>query len=284
MSPAKERIDVVRSAVFEVTVWPDQGGKIASLRAQNREWLIAGRRWSRVPASSTRFIDVEVSGWDEMLPTIDPCDYRGHHLADHGEAWSAPWQTDSAGPSFKSPSSGCELRRTIKASTDHIRVDYTLTAEAQTDVLWAAHPLFVAPPGTRVVLPTMVTSVLDITGQPTVVEWANEIGGIDSVPAGEYRKYVIPQEQPVGWAAIVHPGGIWLRFRWPVTEVPYLALYLDQQAYAPAPCIAIEPMMGWYDSLARAVENGTARSVDSQHSAHWWIEVDSGSDPDQLRD
>lgn len=262
---------------FEIDVWPSHGGKIASLRAAGREWLVPGRHWTRVPGPTTPFVDVEVSGWDEMFPTIDACLHAGLQVPDHGEAWRAEWLSEGDALTFVSTVSGCVLRRTIATDVRRVRIDYQLTGTAPTEFLWAAHPLFHAPPGTRIELPDDVRSVLDVTtGSPVVVPWTASAASIDSVSGATYRKCVLEAHQRVGWAAIVHPDGTWLRLKWPPLEVPYLALYLEREAFTKLPCIALEPMTGWFDSLAKAAANGTASSVDADHPVSWWIEADVG--------
>lgn len=91
--------------------------------------------------------------------------------------------------------------------------------------------------------------------------WTAELGSIDSVPHGAYRKYVLPCDARVGSASIVHPDGARLRFSWPTETVPYLAVYLERQAFTTQACIALEPMTGWYDDLSQAVAASSVAMV-----------------------
>jgi galactose mutarotase-like enzyme len=283
----------VRSDTYELEVWPDHGAKVASLRALDRQWLVPGQRWTSRPNSTSRFVDVAVSGWDEMIPTIDSCVVNGCEMADHGDAWRYPWiggddaDTDGTASSLEAPNQlslrftshrgDYELARTISCDEQRVRLDYALTARSPISVLWAAHPLFMAHRDSRIVVPAEVDEVLDISvpEAPMTVRWSAATSAVDSVPQHAYRKYVVPQLQRLSWAAIVHDDDSWLRLRWPSDLVPHLGLYLEQQAFSPMACIAIEPMTGWYDSLAQAIENGTALAAGTTAS-QWWLEIDVG--------
>ncbi len=42
------------------------------------------------------FVSQDMSGWDEMMPTISACRFRNITLPDHGEVWGIPWNIDKA--------------------------------------------------------------------------------------------------------------------------------------------------------------------------------------------
>ena len=106
-----------------VTV-PSMGAKIVSLydRQAQREWLLppSGRAFQPVGYGAS-FVDQDMSGWDEIFPTIDACNYpiegvyHGIALPDHGEVWSLPWQIESV------------TEDSISLSTVGIAVPYRLT-------------------------------------------------------------------------------------------------------------------------------------------------------------
>lgn len=268
-------VQTFESAAYAVEVWPDQGGTIARLHAGGADWLVPPVRWESTPHPAASFVDVPVGGWDEMLPTIDACVVDGVARRDHGDVWCIGWERAGDGLEAVSASSGCRLSRTITVDERGIRLDYALSAERATSVLWAAHPLFAAPAGTRVMLPAGVDRALDVANGE-LVDWPVDGVPIDDVPDGAWRKYVLAPQQRVDRAAIVRPDGVWLRLRWAGSVIEHLAVYLDGVAFVPERCIAIEPMAGWYDSLTRAIESGTALRVAAGESIRWWIEVDAG--------
>lgn len=86
---------------------PDVGAKMVSLMdtEHDYEWLVdSGDRPLRPVEYGATFTDQDMSGWDEMFPTITQCRYPGggRHagvsLPDHGEVWCLRWtatRTDS---------------------------------------------------------------------------------------------------------------------------------------------------------------------------------------------
>ena len=82
---------ILRSAVLEVVVVPDLGAKVVSLKN-----LCTGREWMYHPNNihnlfqnkpNDDFAKSPLVGWDECLPTIAPCTWRGRSLPDHGEKY-----------------------------------------------------------------------------------------------------------------------------------------------------------------------------------------------------
>ncbi|MEA2393476.1 MAG: hypothetical protein QOJ82_1367, partial [Solirubrobacteraceae bacterium] len=87
-----------------VAIAPRLGGKITSLRAQGHEWLtpaVPGALRQYPPG--TAFAHADMSGWDEMLPTIIACEDPTRPdsevaLPDHGDLWDRPWEIVERGP------------------------------------------------------------------------------------------------------------------------------------------------------------------------------------------
>ena len=86
--------------VLRLVTVPGMGAKIVSLydKRHGREWLVppTERLFGPVPYG-VQFDAQDMSGWDEMFPTIDACAYplpgayAGAALPDHGEVWPLPW-------------------------------------------------------------------------------------------------------------------------------------------------------------------------------------------------
>src|ERR1700722_7237061 len=100
-----ECVLTLRSSQLEVQVLSSRGGRVLSLRnvADDREWLAQRRRddLESPPALDSVFTDADHCGWDEMFPTVDPCDFPGEPflgvgVPDHGELWSRPWEVEMA--------------------------------------------------------------------------------------------------------------------------------------------------------------------------------------------
>ncbi|MEI7911343.1 MAG: hypothetical protein WCK77_17050 [Verrucomicrobiota bacterium] len=91
-------VPVLQNAAVELAVVAELGAKVISLvnRTSGREWLWhppgALALFRNRPGDD--FATSTITGWDECLPTIAPCEHHGRALPDHGEVWSVPWQLD----------------------------------------------------------------------------------------------------------------------------------------------------------------------------------------------
>ena len=85
-----------RASSLRAVIVPELGAKIVSLfdRRRQHEWLVPPMRTLKQTAYGDDFVSQDMSGWDEMMPTIVACDYQGARLPDHGEVWSIPWQVE----------------------------------------------------------------------------------------------------------------------------------------------------------------------------------------------
>jgi galactose mutarotase-like enzyme len=130
---------VLDTDVLSIVIIPELGAKIVSLfdKRSQLEWLVGpgARRLKKVPYGAT-FTEQDMSGWDEMFPTINACKYpgpgdrHGAALPDHGEVWSLPWTLDEVGEgrltlSVSGQALPYRLTRTLEFSAaDTVRLHY----------------------------------------------------------------------------------------------------------------------------------------------------------------
>jgi len=299
----------LESDALRVVTVPGMGAKLVSLvhKPAAHEWLLgpADRPFRPVPYGAS-FVDQDMSGWDEMFPTIEACPYPGEGpyagaaLPDHGEVWALPWDvTDAADGRLTLRVEGralpYRLTRTLSLPDARtLRLDYaaTNTGDAPLAALWAAHPQFAVTPATEVRLPDAVADVISVGALPAWapvgmrLAWpvASDPDGqpfpLDRVTSAALRRsrkvYLLP-EQGVSWAALVEPGaGHWLRLEWDPAQVPYLGIWADEGHYNPALTIALEPSTGFYDSLARAWEAGRVPVLSPGDTLTWGLTVRVG--------
>ena len=289
----------LESETILVMVVPDLGAKIVSLydKAHRREWLVPPIRPVKQTVYGATFVDQDMSGWDEMLPTITVCDWEGAHLPDHGEVWSIPWKVESMEDGLVL-SVECRsfpyhfVRSATLVAPDTLELCYSLTNTAQKNLpfLWAAHPQFAVDENIRIVFPADVTRVINVieddpvwgkagasVSWPEAVSETGQIWRLDRVrPVGNRtcRKiYTLPQ-QPVSWAALVDEHlGCQLQLEWRSDFAPYLGLWIDEGMYNTAPVAALEPSNGYYDNLERAVQNQMITWLKPRQEITWSIHV-----------
>ena len=121
-----ERIQV-QNGFLELTIIPELGGKVSSLRdpRSGREWLWRHPRYAykHVPHMSSYTAEADTGGWDECFPSVAECAYpsapwQGAAIQDHGELWSqvAGFKLDEQ-----------EDRVTLRTSWQGIALPYTFT-------------------------------------------------------------------------------------------------------------------------------------------------------------
>jgi galactose mutarotase-like enzyme len=295
----------LESDVLRVVVVPALGAKIVSLfdKRVEHEWLVAPMRPLQPVAYGSRFIDQDMSGWDECLPTINACPYpaagpfAGAGLPDHGEVWALPWRPVADAPdalalAVNGRALPYRFQRTIRfAAPDSLQFDYriTNTGGAAVEYLWAAHPQFTCDEETTIVLPPAVTEVYNVVtdghwgaaGQryPWPVAFAQngeryQLDCIGAATRHDCRKFYLPPESSVTWATLVdYCRGFGLRMTWNAAELPYLGIWVDEGAINRVSTVALEPTNGFYDSLTIAHQNGQMRMLEAGETQRWQIGV-----------
>jgi len=257
----------LESEALQVIIVPDLGAKIVSLydNVHGREWLVPPIRTVKQTTYGAAFVDQDMSGWDEMLPTIDPCEWEGTHLPDHGEVWSVPWKLVSLEGGLTLSVDGRSFPYHFVRSASlqapnllEFRYSLTNTGPKELPYLWAAHPQFAADEHTRILLPPDVTQVVNAIDDHPVLgkvgdrcAWPQaalengrvlQLDRVGPVEKHACRKtYLLPQ-QPIGWAALVDENlGCQLRLEWPSDFAPYLGVWIDEGMHNIAPVAALEP-------------------------------------------
>jgi hypothetical protein len=285
----------LRSSQISVEVDVARGAKITSLRSlpSEREWLLQSPTpTGEEPCYGSVFTDIPLSGWDEMLPTVDACSYPGGgvELPDHGEAWSRPWRlVEQTSTSLTCAIDGVALdyhfRRRIRLDGPRLSMSYRLSTQRPDGLaaLWAPHPQFRALPGTMLQLPGDVNRLDSRADGDTGAFRQVDIGsgGLDwrqVVPAGTGLMLYAEPDVRVSSAVLSDPDGSWLRMAWDSDAAPYFAVWMDHGRYAAEPVVCPEPMTGYYDSVELAERQGRVLRVPPTGPAEWNLEVTVGRD------
>jgi galactose mutarotase-like enzyme len=302
---------MLANASVQVVIIPEMGGKIVSLldRHSGVEWLAGpGKRPFHPVEYGVVFTDQDMSGWDEMFPTIVACPYPGqgpHHgasLPDHGDAWALPWDVVQAGEgrltiSVKGRALPYRLTRTADCpEPGALRLSYTLQNLGGDPMpyLWSAHPQFTCGQDGQVVFPPEVTEVINTVdaswgwGEPeTRFAWpeATALDGskvrIDRIgpPTSKRARkfFALPDARPT-WTEVLRCGsGERLRLEWDPSQVPYVGVWMEEGVFSHDSIAAPEPMTAWYDTLSVAVEKGYAPVLPAGETTAWSLTVRLGN-------
>jgi galactose mutarotase-like enzyme len=310
-APAVENV-LIQVGSCAVTVLPQFGGKIASIRVDEHE-LLQTPLAPIAPRNSTMPFDAgDASGWDECLPSVAACtvdlETGTAEVPDHGDLWRIPWThqvtaTDNASVTLtgKCHSLPLELERRLEllevGECWHLKLQYKLTNHGTESVpwSWAAHPLFAVEAGDRIVLPDSITELrLEGSGGKRLGEAGQRVSWpVASLSDGTRtdlrvvesshsaigdKLFAGPLQAPENWCALERPSaGLRIRFSFDTTATPYLGLWICYGGWPDRPgpkqmCVALEPATAPVDSLA--ITGPWSRTLAPAQSIHWPMNVE----------
>jgi galactose mutarotase-like enzyme len=300
----------LRGAEIEVVVVPVVGMKLTNLRRpRGREWLWRSDQTPLAPGvPGASYVETADSGgWDECFPTVAPCPMPGRSdalpLPDHGELWSARWESavsDHAGGTTLTGSATsarfpCAFERaiTVDAHEPVVRFRYRLRHLGGEPFpwIWSAHPLFNVQPGTTLELPGVTQVRVDsVLGRPGAAH-GDAIGWPEGV-SGESDRFTVPHRSaewamklfadigPSGRAILTDPrDGEQLEIRADPATVPQVGIWINCGGWAPEGRrpyfnLGVEPCIGAPDRLDQAVEEWhAAQQLAAGEERSWSLEV-----------
>ena len=276
------KVFVLRNEAIELALVPALGAKVISLRN-----LVTGYEWMWHPPAGMRLFhnrpgdDFGAStliGWDECIPTIAPCIWKGRVLPDHGEAWTVPWNLDPEAfdrgvlkTSLSLAVSPFRFERCIELRGNEIYLNYQLEnlSNEPEEFLWAIHPLLPASDGIRLQLTHETRNVL--TGE----EWVTALNFGAGKPAC-VKIFAGPLRE--GRAGVLDTiARDHLRFEWDTSSNQTLGLWLSRGGWNGCHHLALEPCNGAPDSLAEAAQAGRCGIIPPKEKQSWKIKLILGA-------
>lgn len=295
---------VLESEALRVTLVPEWGAKMASLvhKKTGKEHLyqLPGERFRKVTYGA-RFDDGECAGFDEMFPTISECycdlePWSGAKFPDHGEVWSIPWKAEVTGNEVRLSVHGVRFPYLL-TKTMTIEREKTVSIRYRADnlspydfpAMWAAHPLFNVAPGARIILPDSARKIINTGAGPVLGNFgqlysfpvARTTGGkewdLSRINGNEGRyfyKYFFLDQLDEGFAIIHDPGSReTIGLSWPVEEVPYLGIWVNEGGYAGQFNMAPEPCTAPLDRWDTARQWGKLPVIPAFGSQEWSLKI-----------
>ncbi|MFB2117995.1 hypothetical protein [Parapedobacter sp. 2B3] len=290
---------VLENGVIRAEFLPHPGGKMVSFQSKESgfEFLVQrpGEIYKDQPFDGD-YVAGECSGFDDMFPTIDVCEYqeepwKGAKMADHGEVWSLPWESELTTDAVELKVEGVrfpyELTKRIYFLDERtLRFDYSLKNRSAFDFefLWAGHFMFNMDVGTEVVVPNdckRAVSVFTNANRPygEILNWplfenaqgdtyAANISRPATVKA--FEKYYFENKLESGWCELVYKDlPHRLRLDFTAETVPYLGILMNEGGWGGLYNIFIEPCTVCYDRPDVAKQRGQVSKV-PPHSTYLW--------------
>jgi galactose mutarotase-like enzyme len=301
------------NASIEVTVNPDHGGEIMSVRRPGRPNVLAAYDW-RAPLEAGRsttygdegsdWLSEYRGGWQELFPNGGAaCTVAGVPLPFHGEVSRARWRVDEQSEDALTISTPTRLplvlERRMRLASDHaaLIIEETVRADANvaTPFLWGHHPAFQATQGARIDMPSGTVLVADadyVTDLSDIApgsrsEWPNLPGKhgdsvqLDRVPAGPLERLAyLTQLGSQPWAAIRDlDRGEGVALAWDGNTFKSAWFWWEIEGpghpwHGRSRIVAIEPNTTFpSDGLAAAHERGEAHLLPAGGEHHTWLTV-----------
>lgn len=310
-NPAAENV-VIQRGDCALSILPQCGGKIASLRVRGHELLQPPLAPIAPRTHAMPFDAADASGWDECLPSVAACAVTTAEgraqIPDHGDLWRVEWNAQPVAPDASSIAMSAQCfslplrleRRLALSEASHgwsLHLDYTLTNLGPSPVPWAwsAHPLFTAAAGDRILLPASIRTLrlegsagMRLGRNGDTVSWpmARLAGGGETdlrpaqpIAAGIGDKlFAGPFGPHENWCALERPStGLRIRVRPDAEKTPYVGLWICYGGWPQRPgprqmCVALEPATAPVDSLAE--QGPWSRSLAARATFSWKMQVD----------
>jgi hypothetical protein len=294
----------LESRCLKVVLLPSAGGKVASIvyKPTGREFLLQGKDTAYRPSSyDSDFLAGDVSGIDDMFPTISRCYYEAYPwagicLPDHGEVWALEWDASVDGAKVAMSVDGVRLPYRLKKTAellteDTLRLSYTATNPTGFDMefLWAAHMMVAAQKGCRQVAPAGMSRAVCTYSESGLIGGYGDTFEFPNVPqrdgsvydAGVYRgddaddfqKFYFKGEMSEGWYRLDYPDGHTLTIGFPTQTVPYLSGLNAEGGSIGIRCVHIEPCTAPFDRPDVAKLHGKSSVLKAKSEYKWHLDI-----------
>jgi hypothetical protein len=295
---------LMESDFLAITIIPESGAKIQNIYDKDRRKEIlyqSERKEFRRSSYGAKFESGDVSGFDEVFPTIDECLYPsspwiGKLVPDHGEIWALPWTYTVDRKSILLSVYGVKFPYRIEKKVEFLRDNcFRLSYKAVNfsdfdfDFIWAPHPFFVCEEHTRVVLPPSVKKVVStcplenklgkygsIHSWPVTETSTGEKYDISDVLhpqyAGKCEKFYAVDRPLEGWCALQDTlSGETIGLSYPIDKLPYLGVWegIIEDRYV----TALEPVTGALDRLDVARRAGKSAVIKAGSNYEWFLNL-----------
>lgn len=282
---------VLKNTVIRVSIDPACGGKITSLRdlRSDREWLWKNPylRTTKASYGCSYVAELDSGGWDEIFPSVSPCQLLAFTIPDHGDLVSLSWQLIDSGPqhlemAVSARFAPCRFTRRLELDGEMLHVSYRLEnlgAEA-IPWMWCVHPLIAIEPGMRIELPpgTPMRTTGGVGIEPGLsMGWPQAPGlpSLDVIPpiSAGYAVKMFTTTNEIEKVRIIANDGQ-LQLCWDRNEIPFLGLWLNYGAWSgcgspPYFNLGLEPSTAPFDSLAEALQEKAARILEPGEVCGW---------------
>ena len=271
---------VLENDIVKVIVLPMRGGKTASILYKPKGFELLAQPKGEYPPliHGMDFSKGDASGFDDAFPSIDRetvmVDGKKVIYPDHGDIWTMPMAAaiGDNGILLDGESGILPYRyhKEVRLDGDKVYYHYAITNDGIVSFpcLWACHGLLRYEPDMRLSYPLGRRYAQNTLSSPEL----GEVGVLHPLTDGSYDFSSVPQKEShtmvkyylqgrciEGRCGIIYPTqGMACDIEFDHQKLPYLGIWLTAGGYRGEYNCAFEPATGYYDSVSKAAENGTA--------------------------
>lgn len=249
----------VECDVFSALFLPEDGAKLVSFKTKSDDEMLAqakGDNYRRL-GIDTSYVESECSAFDDMFPTIDPCEINGLEYSDHGEVCRREHQvkTDGNRVTFV-----CELeklsvtfKKTAFAENGALCIKYSLENHNDFDFpyIWAGHIMLKGEKGAYVVSDFEEKSEKRVMfGKPTDLDKAHVLEGYGDNK--EYKYYYTEERTPLKCSINYPESKKQISVEFDNDIVKYLGVWMNPGDLNGMYNLAVEPCTALYDNPVNA--------------------------------
>ena len=254
---------IVKGKELEAKILPEDGAKLASLKTGSGRQLLEeapGEAYRRLTLAGS-YVEAECSAFDDMFPTIDPCETAGFVYPDHGDVCRVRHRAfvrdGKLFTSAVSPSVNALFEKEFSADDGGLVVCYRIENQndASLPCLWAGHMMFAAREGAEVVTDYREDEFVRVMfGAPPGDGRLGRIGPFRA--DGESYKYYYKTSKAPMRCGIRYPDGGLLTVSFEGDFVRWLGVWMNNGSFKEMYNIALEPCAAPYDSPVNAGGEG----------------------------
>lgn len=273
---------------YKVQILPDRGCKITSFMYKENKFEVFHQPQheyenleEKYPkgVAGDLFMNYDTSGCDDCIPTIDPCEvsFAENKLHDHGEVWYKEFEIISKDNNHLKAKTmltnmPIEFTKNTILEEDGIKIEYKAVNKGSKECgfMWSLHDLTVLTEGSYLEMP-LPFSIINVQNDD---KWDFDIRSLSELEKDMTYKFYYDKKISEGKASVVYPKeNMKYTVKFDLDTVPYLGVWITTGGYKNEINLAIEPSTSYYDSLDKAIENGTAVMLKANEEFAWDIKL-----------
>lgn len=282
----------IENEILKVVVLPQRGANISSIvyKPTGREWMWNNPNPYKLPPYAASFVEYDISGFDDMFPTVGPCRYpdgawKRIEMPDHGEVWALPWDYKIDKNSVKFWVYGMRLpyllEKTIILSKNTVKISYKVTnfAPEPMKAFWAAHSLVAVESGMEMIYPA--DTVLKGDSSP----WTPAIKGkIMSIALGDastkIARKLFTEKVSAGWSGFYNQKSKeFLVYEYPKDKIPYIGIWINQGGFPSGEWhynVGIEPASCGAETIEIGNKENVLVPIPAKGTFEWYFNITAG--------